>query len=59
MLIVVLSNVCISIDLVNEARYQAVSIILNENSMSNFWKFNNLANNCSNLLLNEFKHYFI
>lgn len=36
LLTTILSNVCRSISLVNEARYQAVDIVPDENSMSNF-----------------------
>lgn len=44
------SNICTSIDSMNEARYQAVNIIPDENGMSNFRKVDNLTNGYSNLL---------
>lgn len=55
----ILSNVCTAIGLVNGARYQAVDIVLDKNSISNFRKVYNLANGCSNLLSNRFKHCFV
>lgn len=59
MFTVMFSNICIFISLVNEAKYQAVDIILNENGISHFWKIHNLANNYSNLLLNKLNHCFL
>lgn len=59
MLIAILSNMCISINLVNKIRYQAVNIISDKNSMSNFRKIHNLANDYSNLWSNGFKYCFV
>lgn len=59
MLTAMLSNIYTSISLINGVRYQTVGIISDENGMSNFWKVHNLANSCSNLLPNRFKHYFV
>lgn len=53
------SNVCISIGLVNEAWYQAISIIPDENGIFNFWKVHDLANSYSNLLSNRYKYYVV
>lgn len=57
--IAVLSTMCTSIGLVNETRYQAVGIVSDENSISNFRKVHNLANGYSNLLSNGFKYCFV
>lgn len=37
MLIAICTNIYILINFVNEARYQALNIILNKNVMFNFW----------------------
>lgn len=55
----VLSNVCTPISLLNRAKYQAIGIVPDENSISNFWKFHNLANGCDNLLSNRFKYCLV
>lgn len=55
----VLNNVYIPISLVTGAQYQAVDIVLDENSIFNFGKVHNLANSYSKLLSNEIKHCFV
>ncbi len=59
MSIIVLSNICTSIGLVNRARYISIDIVLDNDDMFNLWLVNNQANNYNNLFLTRYKYNFV